>query len=62
MQAFMKGPAYIAIRARVPLIPMALVGTYELLPIHTHHFRPRPLRLVVGKAHRSVELHDPPGG
>jgi 1-acyl-sn-glycerol-3-phosphate acyltransferase len=49
MQPFMKGPAYIAIRARAPLVPMALIGTYELLPIHTHHFRPRPIKLVIGK-------------
>jgi hypothetical protein len=26
-----------------------LIGTYELLPIHTHHFRPRPIKLVIGK-------------
>lgn len=50
MRAFMRGPAYIAIRARTPLVPMALIGTYELLPIHTHHFRPRPVTLVIGKA------------
>jgi 1-acyl-sn-glycerol-3-phosphate acyltransferase len=49
MQTFMRGPAYISIRARVPLVPMALIGTYELLPIHTHHFRPRPVKLVIGK-------------
>jgi 1-acyl-sn-glycerol-3-phosphate acyltransferase len=49
MQPFMKGPAYIAIRGRVPLVPMALIGTYELLPIHTHHFQPRPIKLVIGK-------------
>jgi 1-acyl-sn-glycerol-3-phosphate acyltransferase len=49
IQPFMKGPAYLSIRARVPLVPMALVGTYELLPIHTHHFRPRPIKLVIGK-------------
>jgi 1-acyl-sn-glycerol-3-phosphate acyltransferase len=49
VQPFMKGPAYLSIRARVPLVPMALVGTYELLPIHTHHFRPRPVKLVIGK-------------
>jgi 1-acyl-sn-glycerol-3-phosphate acyltransferase len=48
VQVFMRGPAYIAIRGRVPLVPMALVGTYELLPIHTHHFRPRPVKLVIG--------------
>ena len=50
VQSFMRGPAYIAIRARIPLIPMALVGTYELLPIHTHHFQPRPVKLVIGQA------------
>lgn len=45
---FMSGPAYMAIRAGVPLIPMALVGTFELLPIHTRHFSPRPLELRIG--------------
>jgi 1-acyl-sn-glycerol-3-phosphate acyltransferase len=49
VRSFMNGPAYIAIRARVPLVPMALVGTYELLPIHSHHFRPRPVTLIIGK-------------
>ncbi len=45
---FMSGPAFMAIRAGVPLIPMALAGTYELLPIHTRHFSPRALELRVG--------------
>jgi 1-acyl-sn-glycerol-3-phosphate acyltransferase len=49
MRSFMRGPAYISIRARVPLVPIALIGTFELLPIHTHHFRPRPVKLVIGK-------------
>ena len=49
MQTFMRGPAYISIRSRVPLIPMALIGTYELLPMHTSHFRPRPVKLVIGE-------------
>jgi 1-acyl-sn-glycerol-3-phosphate acyltransferase len=48
LQPFMSGPAYMAIRAGVPVIPMALVGTYELLPIHTRHFSPRPLELRIG--------------
>jgi 1-acyl-sn-glycerol-3-phosphate acyltransferase len=48
MKEFMRGPAYIAIRSRVPLVPIALIGTYELLPIHTHHFRPRPVKLIFG--------------
>jgi 1-acyl-sn-glycerol-3-phosphate acyltransferase len=50
LQPFMRGPAYISIRARVPVVPMALVGTYELLPIHTRHFRPRAVKLVIGNA------------
>jgi 1-acyl-sn-glycerol-3-phosphate acyltransferase len=49
VQEFMKGPAYIAIRARVPVVPMALIGAYELLPIHSHHFRPGPILLVIGR-------------
>ncbi len=47
---FMSGVAFMAIRARVPVVPVALVGTYELMPMHTYHVRPRPLFLVVGKA------------
>lgn len=49
VQPFMRGPAYIAIRGRVPIVPMALIGTYELLPMHTSHFRPRPVKLVIGE-------------
>ena len=45
---FASGPAYMAVKAQVPLVPMAIIGTYELLPIHTRHFYPRPLALAVG--------------
>jgi 1-acyl-sn-glycerol-3-phosphate acyltransferase len=38
-----------AIRAGVPLVPVALIGTYELLPIHVYSLRPRPLLIVVGQ-------------
>ncbi|NYF78638.1 lysophospholipid acyltransferase family protein [Granulicella arctica] len=48
LQTLMPGCAFMAIRAGVPLIPIALIGTYELLPIHTYHLHPRPLKLVVG--------------
>ncbi len=46
---FLNGPAYMAIRAQVPIVPMALVGTHELLPIHTKTFYPVPVLLVVGE-------------
>jgi 1-acyl-sn-glycerol-3-phosphate acyltransferase len=44
----MSGCAYMAIKAGVPLIPLTLVGTYELLPIHVYALNPRPLLVVVG--------------
>ena len=53
VQAFLNGAAYLALRAQVPLVPIALIGVYDLLPIHTTHFYPSPtktpIRLVFGK-------------
>lgn len=49
MTTFQSGAAFMAIKAQVPLVPLALVGTYEMLPIHTYHLTPRPLKIVVGQ-------------
>lgn len=49
LQEFMSGAAFLAIRAQVPLVPMALIGVYDLLPIHTHHFFPNDLTLAIGE-------------
>jgi 1-acyl-sn-glycerol-3-phosphate acyltransferase len=46
VRQFMAGAAFMAIKAQVPLVPLALVGTYELLPMHTYSLAPRPLMLV----------------
>ena len=48
MTPFQSGAAFMAIKAQVPLVPLALVGTYELLPIHTYYLLPRPLKIVIG--------------
>ncbi|MFZ0662011.1 MAG: lysophospholipid acyltransferase family protein [Acidobacteriaceae bacterium] len=48
-QDFLNGPAFMAIRAGVPIVPMALIGTHELLPIHTSEFHPVPVTLAVGE-------------
>ena len=48
LQAFLAGAAFLAIRAQVPLVPIALTGVYDLLPIHTTHFYPGELLLNVG--------------
>jgi 1-acyl-sn-glycerol-3-phosphate acyltransferase len=47
-QPFLSGCAYMAIKAQVPLVPITLVGTYELLPIHTYHLNPRPIAIIIG--------------
>jgi 1-acyl-sn-glycerol-3-phosphate acyltransferase len=48
LHAMMSGCAYMAIKAQVPLIPLTLIGTYELLPIHVYAAHPRPLLIIVG--------------
>lgn len=48
LQPFLSGAAYLAIRAQVPLVPIALRGIYDLLPIHTRHFFPGELTLSAG--------------
>ena len=49
LQKFENGAAYLAIRAQVPVVPIALSGIYDLLPIHTRHYWPTPLRMIVGE-------------
>jgi len=49
LATFMNGPAFMAIRAGLPIIPMALIGTYELLPMHSMEFHPVPVTLAVGE-------------
>jgi 1-acyl-sn-glycerol-3-phosphate acyltransferase len=46
---FQSGAAFMAIKAQVPLVPIALIGTYELLPIHTYHLTPHPVKVVIGE-------------
>jgi 1-acyl-sn-glycerol-3-phosphate acyltransferase len=49
LQPFLSGAAYLAIRAQVPVVPIALSGVYDLLPIHTRHFYPVNLTLSAGE-------------
>src|SRR5215472_13584960 len=49
LRAFLSGAAFLAIRAQVPLVPIALSGVYDLLPIHAHHFFPGNLVLSAGE-------------
>jgi 1-acyl-sn-glycerol-3-phosphate acyltransferase len=49
VQTFMSGAFYAAIRAGVDVVPMALVGTYEVLPMNSFHIRPGPVELLIGE-------------
>ncbi len=48
LKPFLSGAAYLAIRSQVPLVPIALTGVYDLLPIHTRHLYPGELTVTVG--------------
>ena len=48
IKPFMPGAFYLAIKAQMDVVPVALVGTYELLPMNTYHIKSRPLEMRVG--------------
>jgi 1-acyl-sn-glycerol-3-phosphate acyltransferase len=48
IKPFLSGAFFFAIKAGVEVVPVAIVGTYEALPMNTFHIRPRPLQLIVG--------------
>ncbi len=48
VRPFLAGAFYIAIKARVNIIPLAIVGTYDVLPMNTFHIRPGKMKLVAG--------------
>jgi 1-acyl-sn-glycerol-3-phosphate acyltransferase len=48
VKPFLSGAFYVAIKAGVPIVPMAIVGTYESLPMNSYVIRPHPIRLIVG--------------
>ena len=49
IKPFMPGAFYLAIKAQVDIVPIALVGTFELLPMNTYHIKSRPLEMRIGE-------------
>ena len=49
IKPFLPGAFFMAIKAQVDIVPVALVGTYELLPMNTYHIKCRPLEMRVGE-------------
>jgi len=49
LRPFMGGAFYMAIKAHAPVVPIVLVGTYELLPMNSFHLRPGTVKMIVGE-------------
>jgi 1-acyl-sn-glycerol-3-phosphate acyltransferase len=48
LQPFMGGAFFAAIKAQTDVVPMALVGTFEMLRMNSYHIKPGTARLLVG--------------
>lgn len=49
MMPFKEGAAYIAIKAGVPIVPVTLIGTREVLPFGAGRIRPGKVELRIGE-------------
>jgi 1-acyl-sn-glycerol-3-phosphate acyltransferase len=49
IQPFLPGAFFLAIRAQAEIVPIGLVGTFELLPMNTYHIKSRPLEMRIGE-------------
>jgi 1-acyl-sn-glycerol-3-phosphate acyltransferase len=60
IKPFLPGAFFLAIKAHVDVVPVALVSTYELLPMNTYHIKCRPLEMRVGEPISTADLtgHD----
>jgi 1-acyl-sn-glycerol-3-phosphate acyltransferase len=56
IKPFLPGAFFLAIKAQVDIVPVALVGTYELLPMDTYHIKCRPLEMRVGEPISTVGM------
>ena len=48
VQPFLPGAFFLAIKAQAEIVPIALVGTFDLLPMNTYHIKCQPLEMRVG--------------
>ena len=60
IQPFLPGAFFLAIKAQAEIVPIALVGTFDLLPMNTYHIKCRPLEMRVGEPipTTGLTLHD----
>jgi 1-acyl-sn-glycerol-3-phosphate acyltransferase len=60
IQPFLPGAFFLAIKAQADIVPVALVGTFDLLPMNTYHIKCQPLEMRVGEpiSTLGLSLHD----
>jgi|HubBroStandDraft_5_1064220.scaffolds.fasta_scaffold04006_9 1-acyl-sn-glycerol-3-phosphate acyltransferase len=56
VQPFLPGAFFLAIKAQADIVPVALVGTFDLLPMNTYHIKCQPLEMRVGEPVSTVGL------
>src|SRR5271156_5638493 len=56
IQPFLPGAFFLAIKAQADIVPIALVGTFALLPMNTYHIQCQPLEMRVGEPVSTVGL------
>lgn len=49
LEPFKDGAAYLAIKGEVPILPVAIIGIRDVLPMHSHHVRPGRVTIRIGK-------------
>lgn len=49
LQEFKSGGAILAIRAQVPVVPVAIIGTHEIMPKGTFRVKPGPVEIRIGE-------------
>ena len=49
IQPFLPGAFFLAIKAQADIVPIALVDTFDLLPMNTYHIKCQPLEMRVGE-------------
>lgn len=49
VKEFLAGAFFLGIKAQVDIVPMAIVGSYEMLKMNTFHIKPHALELLAGE-------------
>lgn len=49
IQPFLPGAFFLAIKAQADIVPIALIDTFDLLPMNTYHIKCQPLEMRVGE-------------